>query len=71
MPIETLEETFVEQRVMYTLEVDGRFVIVEQVPVQRLATNRRTVLLSGNGRKTAADCLGANGSEACDADAGL
>ena len=34
MPIETLEETFAEQRVMYTLEVDGRFVIIEQVPAR-------------------------------------
>ena len=30
----TLEETLVEQRVMYTLQVDGRFVIVEQVPAR-------------------------------------
>ncbi len=27
-------ETFVEQKVMYTLEVNGRFVIVEQVPAR-------------------------------------
>jgi hypothetical protein len=34
MPIESLEETFTEQRVRYTLEVDGRFVIIEQVPAR-------------------------------------
>ena len=28
------EERFVEQRVTYTLEVDGRFVIVENVPAR-------------------------------------
>ena len=28
------EERFVEQRVTYTLEIDGRFVIVENVPVR-------------------------------------
>ncbi len=31
MPAETIEETFLGQKVMYTLEFDGRFVIVEQV----------------------------------------
>jgi hypothetical protein len=34
MPTEQFEETFVEQKVMYTLEVDGRFVIVEKVPAR-------------------------------------
>ncbi len=29
-----LEERFVEQRVAYTLEMDGRFVIVENVPAR-------------------------------------
>ena len=28
------EERFVEQRVAYTLEIDGRFVIVENVPAR-------------------------------------
>ena len=28
------EETFVEQKVTYSLEVDGRFVVVEQVPAR-------------------------------------
>ena len=28
------EERFVEQRVTYTLEIDGRFVIVENVPAR-------------------------------------
>jgi hypothetical protein len=34
MPDETPEETFVEQRVRYFLEVEGRFIIVEQVPAR-------------------------------------
>jgi hypothetical protein len=34
MAAETLEEIFVEQQVVYTLEVGGRFVIVEQVPAR-------------------------------------
>jgi hypothetical protein len=34
MATETLDEIFVEERVMYTLEVDDRFVIVEQVPAR-------------------------------------
>jgi hypothetical protein len=28
------EETFVEQKVTYSLEVEGRFVVVEQVPAR-------------------------------------
>lgn len=28
------EETFVEQKVTYTIEVDGKFVIVENVPAR-------------------------------------
>lgn len=28
------QETFVEQKVTYTLEVDGKFVIVENVPAR-------------------------------------
>jgi hypothetical protein len=28
------EEVFVEQKVTYTLEVEGRFVVVEQVPAR-------------------------------------
>ena len=28
------EERFVEQRVTYTLEIDGRFIIVENVPAR-------------------------------------
>ena len=32
MPHELLEETFVEETVTYTLEVEGRFVIIEHVP---------------------------------------
>jgi YgiT-type zinc finger domain-containing protein len=28
------EETFVEQKVTYTLEIEGRFVIVEHVPAR-------------------------------------
>lgn len=34
MPAETLEESFVEEKVVYTLQVNGRFVIVEQVPAR-------------------------------------
>lgn len=34
MAQELLEETFVEQTVTYTLEVEGRFVIVEHVPAR-------------------------------------
>jgi hypothetical protein len=34
MPTESFEEAFVEQAVMYTLEIDGHFVIVEQVPAR-------------------------------------
>jgi len=34
MPSEMPNETFVEQTVTYTLEVDGGFVIVEQVPAR-------------------------------------
>ena len=29
-----MKETFVEKKVTYTLEVDGRFVIVENVPAR-------------------------------------
>ena len=29
-----MKETFVEQKVTYTLEIDGRFVIVENVPAR-------------------------------------
>ena len=34
MPREVLEETFVEQEVTYTLEVHGRFIIIEHVPAR-------------------------------------
>ena len=34
MPEEMPEETFVEQEVTYTLEVHGRFIIVERVPAR-------------------------------------
>lgn len=34
MPREMPEETFVEQEVTYTLEVHGRFIIVEHVPAR-------------------------------------
>jgi YgiT-type zinc finger domain-containing protein len=34
MPSEALEETFVEQTVTYTLEVQGRFVLIEHVPAR-------------------------------------
>ena len=34
MPREVLEETFVEQEVTYTLEVHGRFLIIEHVPAR-------------------------------------
>ena len=34
MPVETSEETFVEQKVTYTLEVHGRFIIIEHVPAR-------------------------------------
>jgi YgiT-type zinc finger domain-containing protein len=34
MPSEMPDETFVEQTVTYTLEVQGRFIIVEQVPAR-------------------------------------
>ena len=34
MPYDQLEETFVEQKVTYTLQVEGRFVIIENVPAR-------------------------------------
>ena len=34
MPSEMPNETFVEQTVTYTLEVQGRFIIIEQVPAR-------------------------------------
>ncbi len=34
MPREMQEETFVEQEVTYTLEVHGRFIIIEHVPAR-------------------------------------
>lgn len=34
MPNEMPEETFVEQKVTYTLELQGRFVIIEHVPAR-------------------------------------
>ena len=34
MPNEMPDETFVEQRVTYTLELQGRFVIIEHVPAR-------------------------------------
>ena len=34
MPSEMPDETFVEQKVTYTLEVQGRFIIIEQVPAR-------------------------------------
>ena len=34
MPREMLEETFVDQEVTYTLEVQGRFIIIEHVPAR-------------------------------------
>ena len=34
MPREIQEETFVEQEVTYTLEVQGRFIIIEHVPAR-------------------------------------
>lgn len=33
-PLERIEETFAEQTVTYSLEVEGRFVVVEQVPAR-------------------------------------
>ena len=34
MPRETPEETFVDQEATYTLEVHGRFIIIEHVPAR-------------------------------------
>ena len=34
MPGDVSEETFVEQKVTYTLEIEGRFIIVEHVPAR-------------------------------------
>lgn len=34
MPSDMPEETFVEQAVTYTLEVQGRFIIIEHVPAR-------------------------------------
>jgi hypothetical protein len=34
MPGEVSEETFVEQKVTYALEIEGRFIIVEHVPAR-------------------------------------
>lgn len=34
MPSETWSETMVEQKVTYTLEVDGKFIIIENVPAR-------------------------------------
>jgi len=34
MPSEMTDETFVEQPVTYILEVEGRFIIIEQVPAR-------------------------------------
>ena len=34
MPSEMPDETFVEQTVTYTLEIEDRFVIIEQVPAR-------------------------------------
>ena len=34
MPREMPEETFMEQEVTYTLEVHGRFIIIEHVPAR-------------------------------------
>ncbi len=34
MPREMQEETFVEKEVTYTLEVQGRFIIIEHVPAR-------------------------------------
>lgn len=34
MPSAMPDETFVEQTVTYTLEVQGRFIIIEQVPAR-------------------------------------
>jgi hypothetical protein len=34
MPSDILDENFVEQTVTYTLEVQGRFILVEQVPAR-------------------------------------
>ncbi len=42
MPVDTSEETFVEQKVTYTLEVQGRFIIIEHVPARvSLRTSER------------------------------
>ncbi len=34
MPQEHLEEAFVEQTVAYTLQIEGRFIIIEHVPAR-------------------------------------
>ena len=34
MAREISEETFIEQKVTYTLEIEGRFVIIEHVPAR-------------------------------------
>ena len=34
MEANTWKETFVEQKVTYTLEVDGKFIIIENVPAR-------------------------------------
>ena len=34
MQIDTPEETFVEQTVTYTLQLEGRFIIIEHVPAR-------------------------------------
>jgi len=32
--VNTLDEEFIEQKVAYTLEIDGRFIVVEGVPAR-------------------------------------
>ncbi|MDF5738319.1 MULTISPECIES: hypothetical protein [unclassified Nostoc] len=50
-------ETLVEQTLTYTLEMNGKFYLIENLPARVESTDRRTIFLSVYGRTVTADYL--------------
>ena len=59
MSNEVWKETFVEQKVTYVLEQQGKVLIIENVPATSVQRNGRTVVCPRNGGTLATNCLGA------------
>ena len=64
-------ETFVESRVTYTIELDGKLIVVENVPARVNVDTGERVYASGNSRALAGACSWRTTPQTHDRDAGV